>query len=63
MNKIGSVRISELGYGHFFVTGSGLLDGGEICLFPAQGYQGDAPVDEATLNAETFFFIDEWLEK
>lgn len=53
----------KLGEDIYVVTGSGLLDGGEICLFPAQGYQGDAPVDEATLNAETFFFIDEWLEK
>ena len=35
----------------------------DIYLWPIQGYQGNIPVDEATLNAESFFSIDEWMEK
>ncbi len=35
----------------------------DIYLWPIQGYQGNIPVDEVTLNAESFFSIDEWMEK
>lgn len=50
----------KLGEDIYVVNGMGQEDG--IRLQPTQGYQGDAPVDETTLNALIFFSIDEWME-
>lgn len=56
-------RVADLYARNIYCAAYGLLDEGEICLLPAQGYQGEILVDEAALNAEPFFSLDEWLEK